>query len=258
MRTFGRFSSGSDIIYGEVLGEDVHFLKNPFWIDQQPTGEKRKLTELAIEVPVVPSKLIAIGLNYADHIAEMKRTPLGTPLLWFKAPSSLIGHGANIEIAFPEHQTDYETELTIVIGRGGKNIEESRVHEHIFGYTIGLDISDRDLQKSEKQFGRCKSFDTYTPVGPFIQTEVKVEDVAVVLRQNGEVRQEARTSQMIYSPAEIVSFASRALTLCPGDVILTGTPSGVGPIRAGDELEARISDWPALQIRVANGSTATV
>ena len=106
-------------------------------------------------------------------------------------------------------------------------------------YTIGEDISDRDLQKSEKQFGRCKSFDTYTPVGPFVYTDVDVTDLPITLRQNGEVRQQARTSQMIYSVAEIVSFASQWLTLLPGDLLLTGTPSGVGPIHAGDQLEAR-------------------
>jgi len=122
--------------------------------------------------------------------------------------------------------------------------------DFIFGYTIGLDISDRDLQKSEKQFGRCKSFDTYTPIGPFVYSEVDVQDVAIQLRQNGEVRQNARTSQMIYPPAEVVAFASQSLTLLPGDVILTGTPSGVGPIRVADQLEAQIGDWPVLQNRV--------
>jgi len=116
------------------------------------------------------------------------------------------------------------------------------------------DISDRDLQKSEKQFGRCKSFDTYTPIGPFVHSNVDVADLEITLRQNGEVKQRARTSQMIYSVADIVSFASQNLTLLPGDVILTGTPSGVGPIRAGDELEARIGDWPPLLNRVRNAA----
>src|SRR5205823_8717920 len=115
-----------------------------------------------------------------------------------------------------------------------------------FGCAMGRDISDRDLQKSEKQFGRCKSFDTYTPIGPFVYNDVDVRDLPLELRQNGEIRQRARTSQMIYSIAEIVSFASQALSLEPGDVILTGTPSGVGPIRAGDELEAQIDTWPPL------------
>jgi 2-keto-4-pentenoate hydratase/2-oxohepta-3-ene-1,7-dioic acid hydratase in catechol pathway len=252
MRTFGGFRSGSEFFYGEVSGDDVHVLAKPYWIDIQPTGDVRKLASLDVDLPVAPSKLIAVGLNYADHIAEMKRTPLGTPLVWFKAPSSLLPHNGKIEIAFPEHQTDFETELAIVVGRLAKNVSVEQAPDFVFGYTIGLDISDRDLQKSEKQFGRCKSFDTYTPIGPFVYADVDVRDLPLELRQNGEVRQQARTSQMIYSVAEILSFASQSLTLMPGDVILTGTPSGVGPIRAGDELEARIDNWPPLRNRVVN------
>ena len=168
MRTFGGFRSGEEFFYGEVRGEDVHVLAKPYWIEITPTGDMRKLADLHVDVPVAPSKLIAVGLNYSDHIAEMKRTPLGTPLIWFKAPSSLLPHGGTIEIAFPEHQTDFEVELAIVIGARTKNVRVQDAPSHVFGYTVGLDISDRDLQKSEKQFGRCKSFDTYTPIGPFV------------------------------------------------------------------------------------------
>jgi 2-keto-4-pentenoate hydratase/2-oxohepta-3-ene-1,7-dioic acid hydratase in catechol pathway len=252
MRTFGGFKSGNEFFHGEVRGDDVHVLAKPYWIDIQFTGEVRKLAQVDVDLPVAPSKLIAVGLNYADHIAEMKRTPLGTPLIWFKAPSSLLRHNGNIEIAFPEHQTDFETELAIVVGRPAKNVSAEQALDFVFGYTIGLDISDRDLQKSEKQFARCKSFDTYTPIGPFVYADVDVSDLPVEMRQNGEVRQQARTSQMIYSVSEIISFASQSLTLMPGDVVLTGTPSGVGPLRAGDELEARIDNWPSLRNRVVN------
>ncbi len=241
MRTFGGFKSGTEFVYGEVTGEDVHVLAKPYWIALERTGEVRKLGQLDVDLPVAPSKLLAVGLNYADHIAEMKRTPLGTPLIWFKAPSSLLPHNG-------------ETELGIVIGRTAKNVPAERAFDFVFGYTIGLDISDRDLQKSEKQFGRCKSFDTYTPIGPFVYADVDVHDLPLELRQNGDVRQKARTSQMIYSVAEIVSFASQSLTLLPGDVILTGTPSGVGPIRAGDKLEARIGDWSTLRNPVINAN----
>jgi 2-keto-4-pentenoate hydratase/2-oxohepta-3-ene-1,7-dioic acid hydratase in catechol pathway len=139
-----------------------------------------------------------------------------------------------------------------VIGTRAKNVTLERALDFVFGYTIGLDISDRDLQKTEKQFSRCKSFDTYTPIGPFVYADVEVQDRPLELRQNGELRQHARTSQMIHSVADIVAFASQSLTLMPGDVILTGTPSGVGPIHAGDELEAKSGNWPALQNRVAN------
>jgi 2-keto-4-pentenoate hydratase/2-oxohepta-3-ene-1,7-dioic acid hydratase in catechol pathway len=255
MRIFGAFSAkGGASFYGELIGDEVHVLKNPFWLGPVLTGEKFSRRDLAINVPVAPSKLIAVGLNYADHIAEMKRTPLGTPLIWFKAPTSLLAHDEQIEIAFPQHQTDFETELAIVIGARAKNVSVECANDFIFGYTVGEDISDRDLQKSEKQFGRCKSFDTYTPIGPFVYSDVDVTELEITLRQNGEVKQRSRTSQMIYSPAEIVSFATQNLTLLPGDVILTGTPSGVGPIRAGDALEARIGDWPPLRNRVRNGA----
>src|SRR5205085_10136066 len=114
MRIFGRFKSGEELCYGEVIGEEVRVLAGPYWIDIQPTGEVRSLLELEVDVPVTPSKLIAVGLNYADHIAEMKRTPLGTPLIWFKGPNSLLPHNHNIGIAFPEHQTDFEAELARV------------------------------------------------------------------------------------------------------------------------------------------------
>jgi 2-keto-4-pentenoate hydratase/2-oxohepta-3-ene-1,7-dioic acid hydratase in catechol pathway len=247
MRAFGGFKKGEQFFYGEVHGDDVHVLAQPYWLGTQPTAEVYSLAELQIAVPVAPSKLIAVGLNYADHIAEMKRTPLGTPLIWFKAPTSLLPHNGVIEIAFPDHQTDFEVELAVVIGNRAKNVSVEDALDFVFGYTIGEDISDRDLQKTEKQFSRCKSFDTYTPVGPFVYAEVDVTDLPIELRQNGERKQHARTTQMIYSVAEIVSFASQAITLLPGDLILTGTPSGVGPIHAGDELEATLGDWPPLQ-----------
>src|SRR5438477_10858905 len=158
MRIFGAFwEKGGTPLYGELIGEDVHELKRPCWLGTELTGEKIRRRDLEIGIPVSPSKLIAVGLNYADHIAEMERTPLGTPLIWFKAPSSLLSHNGKVEIAFPEHQTDFETELGIVIGRTAKNVPAERAFDFVFGYTIGLDISDRDLQKSEKQFGRCKS-----------------------------------------------------------------------------------------------------
>jgi 2-keto-4-pentenoate hydratase/2-oxohepta-3-ene-1,7-dioic acid hydratase in catechol pathway len=247
MRTFGGFTLGEESFYGEVRGDEVHILENPYWIDIEPTGETTSLSLVDVDLAVAPSKLIAVGLNYAEHIAEMKRTPLGTPLIWFKAPTSLLAHNGTIEIAFPEHQTDFEVELGIVLGKAAKNVSVERALEHVFGYTIAEDISDRDLQKSEKQFGRCKSFDTYTPLGPFVYTDVDIGDLPITLRQNGAVKQQARTSQMIYSAAEIVSFVSQSLTLLPGDLILTGTPSGVGPIHAGDEIEARIGEWPPLR-----------
>ena len=252
MRTFGCFTAGREKFYGEVRGDEVIRLTSAPWLDGEPAGMVLALRDLKIEVPVAPSKLIAVGLNYADHIAEMKRTPLGTPLIWFKAPTSLLPHEGTIEIAFPEHQTHFEVELAVVIGKTAKDVTVDAALAYAFGYTIGEDISDRDLQSAEKQFARAKSFDTYSPVGPFVYADVDVSDLEITLRHNGGVKQQARTSQMIYPVAEIIAFASRGITLLPGDLILTGTPSGVGPIKAGDELEARIGDWPPLRNRVAH------
>ena len=251
MRTFGGFRSGDEFFYGELRGDEVHRLAQPYWIQIQPMGEVFPLASLQIDVPVAPSKLIAVGLNYADHIAEMKRIEFGVPLIWFKAPSSLLAHKGVIEIAFPEHRTDFEVELSAVIGARTKNVSATDALRHVFGYTIGLDITDRDLQKQEKQFGRCKSFDTYTPIGPFVYTDAGVSDVSLRLWQNRELRQSTRTSRMIHSVAEIISFASQSLTLLPGDVILTGTPAGVGAIQTGDQLEAEVDNWPRLCNSVA-------
>src|SRR5438552_16521232 len=139
MRTFGGFKSDTEFFYGEVRGEDVHLLARPYWIALERTCELRKLAQLDVDLPVAPSKLIAVSLNYADHIAEMKRTPLETPLIWFKAPSSLLPHNGKIEIAFPVHQTDFETELGIVIGCPAKSVPADRALDFVFGYTIGLD-----------------------------------------------------------------------------------------------------------------------
>ncbi len=257
MRTFGGFKSGDRFFHGELRGDDVHVLAKPYWVEVQPTGQVLPLATLQIDLPVGPSKLIAVGLNYADHIAEMKRTPLGTPLIWFKAPSSLLPDNGAIEIAFPEHQTDFEAELAVVIGKTAKNVAVECALDFVFGYTIGLDISDRDLQKTEKQFGRCKSFDTYTPIGPFVYADVDVSDVSLELWHNGELRQSTRTSRMIYSVADVISFASQSLTLFPGDVILTGTPAGVAPIHDGDQLEAAIENWPRLRNRVSIAERAS-
>src|SRR6186713_1903827 len=136
MAVFGGFKSGDQFFFGEVRGDVVHGLARAPWLGIEFDGRSFRLAEVRIDLPVAPSKILAVGLNYADHIAEMKRTPLGTPLIWFKAPSSLLAHEGSIEIAHPDHQTDFETELTIVIGRAGKNISQADAAGHIFGFTV--------------------------------------------------------------------------------------------------------------------------
>src|SRR3954453_5429872 len=142
MRAFGRFQSDNEFFYGELVGDQVHQLREPYWINIENTGSVRPVAELNIQVPVAPSKAIAVGLNYAEHIAEMKRTPLGTPLIWFKASTSLLPHNGTIEIAFPEHQTHYEGELGVVIGKRAKNVSMESALEYVFGYPCAEDISD--------------------------------------------------------------------------------------------------------------------
>jgi 2-keto-4-pentenoate hydratase/2-oxohepta-3-ene-1,7-dioic acid hydratase in catechol pathway len=197
-------------------------------------------------VPVVPGKIIAVGLNYADHVREMNRELPKEPLFWFKAPTSLLPDGGKIEIPFPDHRTDFEAELAIVIGRKIRNVSPAVAARYIFGYTAAQDISDRHIQKSDGQWARCKSFDTFTPLGPFVETNLDPRELSIQEFQNGQLRQNSNTSQLIFKPAELVSFISTNLTLLPGDVILTGTPSGVGPIQSGDKLEVRIQGLAPL------------
>ena len=167
-------------------------------------------------------------------------------MFWFKATTSLIPDGGKIEIPFRDHRTDYEAELAIVIGRKIRNVTTTQAPRYIFGYTAAEDISDRTIQNSESQWARAKSFDTFTPLGPLVETTIDPNDLSIQLFQNGHLRQNSNTSQLIFKPAELVSFISTNLTLMPGDVILTGTPSGIGPIQSGDKLEVRIQELAPL------------
>ncbi len=171
--------------------------------------------------------------------------------MWFKAPSSLLAHGAAVEIAFPDHRTDFEAELALVVGKRCKGVSEEDAGQYIWGITCAQDISDRTIQRSESQWARAKSLDTYTPLGPFISTEFDLSALRVQTVLNGERKQNGNTRDLMFSPAKIVAFLSEAITLEAGDVILTGTPEGVGALSDGDELETRIGDLVPLQNRVA-------
>jgi 2-keto-4-pentenoate hydratase/2-oxohepta-3-ene-1,7-dioic acid hydratase in catechol pathway len=197
-------------------------------------------------IPVVPSKVIAVGLNYADHARETGKPLPKEPLFWFKATSSLIPDGGRIEVPFPQHRTDFEAELCIVIGRRIRNVTPAAASRYILGYTTAQDISDRTIQNSESQWARAKSFDTFTPLGPYVETKIDPHDLTIQLFQNGQLRQNSHTSQLIFDCFQLVSFISTNMTLMPGDVILTGTPSGIGPITSGDRLEVRIQGLAPL------------
>ena len=196
--------------------------------------------------PVAPSKVIAVGLNYADHVRETGKVMPKEPLIWLKAPTSLLPDGGKIEVPFPQHRTDYEAELAIVMGRRVRNVTPTAAARYIFGYTAAQDISDRTIQNSESQWARAKSFDTFTPLGPYVESKIDPHNLTIQLFQNGQLRQNSNTSQLIFNCYQLVSFISTNITLLPGDVIITGTSSGVGPIASGDKLEVRIQGLAPL------------
>ena len=246
MATIGRFQKDEEIFHAKVVEGELYRVRGDVF--GSPTFDKKPMSRKGVKtlVPVVPGKLIAVGVNYLDHAKEMNRELPKEPLIWFKAPTSLLPDGGKIEIPFPQHRTDFEAELAIVIGRKVRSVAPTQAPRYIFGYTAAQDISDRHIQKSDGQWGRAKSFDTFTPLGPYVDTTIDPNELTIQQFQNGQLRQSSNTSQLIFKPAEIVSFVSTNLTLLPGDVILTGTPSGVGPIQSGDKLEVRIQGLAPL------------
>ena len=246
MAAIGRFQKGEEVFHAKMVDGELFRLNGEVFgsptFDKKPTPAKgvRTLT------PVVPSKIVAVGLNYADHARDTGKPLPSEPLFWFKAPSSLLPDGAKIEVPYSHHRVDYEAELAIVIGRRVRNITPAASPRYILGYTTAQDISDRTVQSSESQWCRAKSFDTFTPLGPYIETKIDPNDLTIQLFQNGQLRQNSNTAQLIFNCFRLVSFISTNMTLIPGDVILTGTPSGVGPIQSGDRLEARIQGLAPL------------
>jgi 2-keto-4-pentenoate hydratase/2-oxohepta-3-ene-1,7-dioic acid hydratase in catechol pathway len=233
--------------------------------DRQPGGEALPLSEVRLHAPVTrPAKIIAIGLNYEDHANETGGEIPEKPIVFAKYPNTIIGPGEAIRIPPITEQVDYEAELAVVIGREARNVSEEEALEHVFGYMNSNDVSSRDLQFSEGgQWTRSKSIDTFAPIGPYIATRDEVADpqslyIRCVL--NGEVVQDGTTSDMIFSVAEVVSFLSSGMTLMPGDIIMTGTPAGVGFVRepalfmkAGDEVSVEIEGLGTLTNPVEAG-----
>lgn len=245
MPIYGQFWHNSAPKHAEIEGDTAFFIENLFSAPQR-TGESVPLSDAEILPPVFPSKLIAIGLNYADHAAEHGNEVPLQPLMWLKAPSSLLAHGGTIEVAFPQHRTDHESELAVIIGKRGKAIREAEALGYVLGYTGAQDISDRVIQRGESQWARAKSLDTYTPLGPYIYTDADPANLSVQCTVNGELRQNGHTRDLMFSIARIIAFVSEAITLEAGDVILTGTPAGVAALRDGDRVETRIGDFEPL------------
>jgi 2-keto-4-pentenoate hydratase/2-oxohepta-3-ene-1,7-dioic acid hydratase in catechol pathway len=199
------------------------------------------LAEVELLPLVRPSKIVCVGLNYLGHANELDMPAPEEPVLFLKPPSSVIGPGDAIVMPADSERVDYEAELALVMGRTARHVSEADAPNHLFGYTCANDVTARDLQQKDGQWTRAKSFDTFCPVGPWIETQVP-DERALALRTvvNGELRQQGNTADMIFSPARLISFISRVMTLLPGDVILTGTPAGIGPLRHGDEVSVEI------------------
>lgn len=240
---FIRFQGPSGPRWGRLEGNTVQELNSAPYEGGQPTRQTYVLEELHLLSPVEPSKLVCIGRNYADHAAELGNIAPSEPMFFLKAPSSLIAPGESIVIAHKEHATHWEGELAVVIGKRAKSVSQDEALDYVFGYTVANDVSDRDFQKADAPFGfgRGKSFDTYCPCGPVLVTDgVNPLDVMITLTCNEEVRQSDSTALMIHPLPKLISFLSHIMTLMPGDVILTGTPKGVGAMKPGDLVEVSI------------------
>lgn len=206
--------------------------------------------------PVTPSKIVCVGRNYIAHAAEHGADVPTEPLLFLKPPSALLGEGGEIVLPNLSRQVEHEAELAMVIGKRCRAVARDRAWEHVLGVTCANDVTARDLQRSDAQWTRGKGFDSFCPLGPWIVTDLsedEVGDLGLQCMVNGELRQQARTSQMVFSPAFLIAYITRVMTLEPGDVILTGTPAGVGALHAGDEVTVEIEKVGTLTNRVVSG-----
>ena len=250
---FLRYRDGSEARYGILEGEAVYAASgDPF--GGLTRGELvGSLAGLPLMTPIQPGKIVCVGLNYAAHVTEndpTRKVP-EEPVLFMKPQSSVIAHGETIRIANVANRTDHEAELVVVIGKRTRNVARGDVPAHVLGYTCGNDVSDRVLQKKDGQWVRAKGFDTYCPLGPCIETELDLSDASVESRLNGVVRQSQTTASMIWDAHTLVGYVSRVMTLEPGDIIMTGTPEGVGPMQPGDTIEVEIGGIGVLRNPVA-------
>ena len=258
-----RFTTGDDPQYGVVAGdiddlgipsEDsivVALTGDPMYVGMNLTDEQHKLADVRLLAPVIPrSKVVGIGRNYAAHAAEMGGEVPDEPLMFLKPNTSVVGPGDPIFYPRQSSEVHYEGELAVVIGRICRDVAADRVKDVIYGYTIGNDVTARDLQKSDVQFTRGKGFDSFCPLGPWIETELDTSDLRVTTHLNGDLVQDGSTKDLIFDVATLVSYVSSVMTLLPGDVILTGTPEGVGPMNPGDEVEVAITGIGTLTNKV--------
>jgi 2-keto-4-pentenoate hydratase/2-oxohepta-3-ene-1,7-dioic acid hydratase in catechol pathway len=239
-----RFTTGEDPVYGLVdgAGEKIAEISgDPLYTKIELTGATHLVEDVRLLAPVIPrSKVVGIGRNYADHAAEMGSGVPVEPMMFLVPNTAVVGPGDPVVIPPQTSEVSYEGELAVVIGRLCKDVEPEDVGAAVYGYTCANDVTARDLQRTDGQWARAKGFDTFCPLGPWIETDLDTSDLGIVTRRDGEVVQDGTTADLVHGVAALVSYVSRAFTLLPGDVILTGTPAGVGPVVAGQRVEVEI------------------
>jgi len=246
---------GTDPLFGllEDDGTNISIIAgDPIYAGVSKTGAVTQLSDVRLLAPVIPrSKVVCIGKNYADHAAEMDSEVPTEPIIFLKPNTSVIGPNDTIVWPSMSDRVDHEVELAIVIGRICKDVPRERVNDVIFGYTVANDVTARDLQKKDGQWSRAKGFDTFCPIGPWIDTDFVPGNQRVTAKVNKDLKQDGRLNQMIFGVAEIVQFVSQVMTLLPGDVILTGTPAGIGPLQPQGTVTVAIEGLGELTNRVS-------
>lgn len=247
-------SSSNQPAYGIVEGTTVFATSGDLFGGLTKGAKAGALDSLNVLAPLDPGKVVCIGMNYLKHVTEIDPTRAvpTEPVIFMKPNSAIIGPGDTIEIANPANDTHYEAELVVIVGKTAKNVSEADALDYVFGYTSGNDVSDRALQAKDGQWIRAKGFDTYLPLGPSIVTDLDPANTKVESRLNGDPRQADNTEGLIFSVPFLINFLSGVMTLNPGDIIMTGTPHGVGPMKAGDTIEVEVGDIGVLSNPVTN------
>jgi 2-keto-4-pentenoate hydratase/2-oxohepta-3-ene-1,7-dioic acid hydratase in catechol pathway len=240
-----RIFTGDDVRYGLADDGSITLISDEPFAAWEPE-DTVSLSGAKLMPPVMPTKIVCVGINYRSHAAEMSHQVPEDPVLFLKPPTAMNGPGGDIHIPEMSKQVDYEGELAVVLGRRAHRISPDEADDFILGYTIANDVTARDLQRKDGQWTRAKSFDGFCPLGPWVETDIDPSNLLIETLLNDEVVQSARTSDMIWDPYKLVSFISHVMTLLPGDVVLTGTPGGIGPMKSGDTVEVRIEGIGAL------------
>ncbi len=246
-----RFERGGEAIYGLLEGRQIRPIRGDLFGEHQVTGERVPLDQVTLLAPVTPSKVIAVGLNYQSHLGE--RDPAAYPGLFAKYPTCIVGPEEAVVRPPDSRNLHYEGEMVLVMGKEARDVPMEDAGSYVFGVTVGNDISERDWQAADLQWLRAKASDTFGPVGPMVVTGLDFNDLHIQTRVNGEVRQEARTSQLIFNVAEIVSYVSRYVTLYPGDIIFTGTPGSTRAMEPGDVVEVELEGVGVLRNPIVQG-----